>query len=168
MRMSKPVERLRPDQLVKVLRAAEPALMRIALRLCATFDDARDLVDEVCDRASRRGIPADVANPRAHLAKLAKSVFIDRCRAAARGPMHAACDDGTHAEEPVWTNVTSEDLARAARRLEPIDRRTWDARTAEQLSYDQIAQLDGATRTQVAERLDRCRTTLRDELRGKP
>src|SRR5262245_27978900 len=63
---------------------AEPALRRLAERLCAGNVDARDLLQDTFERAVRQGIRAEVRNPCAWLATIMHNLFIDRCRAAAR------------------------------------------------------------------------------------
>ncbi len=74
--------RRRAPALDAVIAEAEPQLLAIAERLCASPADARDLVQDALERAMRQGIPDDVRNPRAYLATIMHNLFIDRCRAA--------------------------------------------------------------------------------------
>jgi len=71
-----------------VLEDAAPVLTRIAQRLYGHTADAHDLLQDTIERAIRQGLPADVQSPRAWLATIMHNLFVDRCRAAARAPVH--------------------------------------------------------------------------------
>jgi RNA polymerase sigma-70 factor (ECF subfamily) len=160
--------------LAATLAAHEDVLLRIAERLCASAADARDLVQDAFERATRQGIPADVRNPRAWLTTIMHNLFIDRCRAAARRPSHEPLDDAhgdvtplAATQEPAWMRVTLDDVRVAAGELEPAFRDVYILATFERLSYDDIAKKLGIEKVTVGTRLNRARKKLRELLVAK-
>ncbi len=159
-------------RLAATLEHAEPRLLRIAERLCASVADARDLVQDTFERAMRQGIPSDVRNPCAWLSTIMHNLFIDRCRAAARQPgqepLREAHDNmmtSQHTDdEPQWIRATIEDVRAALLELEPIYREVYELYTFDGRSYDYIAKRLEIDRVTVGTRLTRARRKLRDVL----
>jgi RNA polymerase sigma-70 factor, ECF subfamily len=153
-----------------VIADAEPQLLAIAERLCASPADARDLVQDTLERAMRQGVPDDVRNPRAYLATIMHNLFIDRCRAAKRHPSPEPLDDAAcageivsieTAEEPAWTRVTLDDVRAALAQVEPTFARVYALHAFEHRSYGEIATELAIERTTVGTRLNRARIKLR-------
>lgn len=151
---------------------AEPVLTRIAERLCANAADARDLVQDTFERVTRQGLPSDVRNPCAWLAKSMHNLFIDRCRSAARRPNHEPLAE-QHADitqleadspEPAWTMITVEDVREALTELDAAYREVYVLYTFERRSYEQIAERLSIQRVTVGTRLNRARKKLREVL----
>lgn len=151
---------------------AEPVLSRIAERLCASSADARDLVQDTFERVTRQGLPSDVRNPCAWLAKSMHNLFIDRCRTAARRPNHEPLAD-QHADltplevdppEPAWTLITVEDVREALAEIDATYSEVYVLHTFEHRSYEQIAERLSIQRVTVGTRLNRARKKLREVL----
>jgi RNA polymerase sigma-70 factor, ECF subfamily len=164
----------RPQSRTSALHAAiaeaEPQLLGIAERLCASVADARDLVQDTLERAMRQGISDDVRNPRAYLATIMHNLFIDRCRAAKRHPSPEPLDDAAcageivsieTADEPAWTRVTLDDVRAALAQIEPAFARVYAMHAFEHRSYEAIANELAIERTTVGTRLNRARIKLR-------
>jgi RNA polymerase sigma-70 factor (ECF subfamily) len=150
---------------------AEPALMRLAERLCASHADTLDLVQDTFERAMRQGLPPGVRSPRAWFATVMHNLFVDRCRAAARQPSCDALDDQddivpleAHAPEPPWTQITVEDIRDALDEIDPTFRDVYVSYTFDHRSYEQIAEQLAIQRVTVGTRLTRARKKLRDIL----
>jgi len=101
---------------------AEPALKRLAERLCEDSVAAHDLLPDTFERAVRQGIQPEVRNTGGGSTRPMHNLFMDRCRAAARQPnfggsrrrteqRHAARADAT---EPEWNRITAQDISRCA------------------------------------------------------
>jgi RNA polymerase sigma-70 factor (ECF subfamily) len=165
-------EREKAVVLASALAEHEPALLRVAERLCAGPADARDLVQDVFERAARQGIPTDVRSPRAWLTTMMHNLFIDRCRANARRPTHESLDD-SHAEvtpldakadEPPWQRLTIDDVRSALDAIEPTFRDVYILHTFDKLPYEDIAKRLRIERVTVGTRLNRARRKLREVL----
>ena len=162
----------RSRQLADLLTSAEPALRRLAQRLCPDGIDVHDLVQDTFERAMRRGIPPEVRSPQAWLATVMHNLFIDRCRAAARRPAPEMLeDDHGHvvplepdADEPAWTGITTADVRAALEQIGPVYRDVYRMHTFEHLSYKQIAEQLQIEPFTVGTRLCRARKRLRDLL----
>lgn len=152
----------------------EDSLVRIAERLCATKADARDLVQDTFERAMRQGIPGEVRSVCAWLTTMMHNLFVDRCRMAARRPVHEPLDD-RHRElasqspdrgssEPAWSRITIDDVRDALGDIEPLFREVYVLHSFERLPYEHIAQRLGIERITVGTRLSRARKKLRDVL----
>jgi RNA polymerase sigma-70 factor (ECF subfamily) len=171
--MAEPVvapARERTAGLDAVLASCEPVLLRVAERLCASSADARDLLQDTLERATRQGVPADVRNPRAWLATIMHNLFIDRCRAVARQPVHETLDDDhgvvplDQSEEPAWGRATIEDVRAALDQIDPVFAQVYRLHTFDQLSYEEIAKRLRVERVTVGTRLNRARKKLREVL----
>lgn len=154
------------------IAAAKPTLSLIATRLCATPADAADLVQDTVERAMRQGISADVRNPRAWLATIMHNLFIDRCRAQRRLPVHESLDE-SHGEsvdlfdpvdEPAWSRATLDDVKSALAQIEPMFADVYRRHTFDHQSYEQIATALRIERVTVGTRLNRARKMLRKVL----
>jgi len=154
-----------------VLADAAPILAKIAQRLYRSASDANDLVQDTIERAIRIGLPEDVHNPRAWLATMMHNLFIDRCRKAARAPVHEPLDDvhdamnltplSLDAPEPNWSDATIEDVRAALDQIDQEFRKVYIMHTFEQRSYEQIAAELKISRVTVGTRLTRTRKLLR-------
>jgi RNA polymerase sigma-70 factor (ECF subfamily) len=166
------VELVNDRSLQAALVDAEPALLRIAERLCASHADMLDLLQDTFERAMRQGIPAGVRSPRAWLATIMHNLFVDRCRAAARRPSCEVLDEAhgdivpleAHAAEPPWSQITVEDIRDALDEIEPTFRDVYVSYTFDHRSYAQIAEQLSIQRITVGTRLTRARKKLRDIL----
>jgi RNA polymerase sigma-70 factor, ECF subfamily len=162
-----------PANLATALVDAQPALARIAARLCATEADARDLVQDTFERATRQGLPADVRSPIAWLTTMMHNLFIDRCRHAARRPSHEPLDPAAHADtrqidpdppEPAWARISIADIKAALDDIDPVYREVYKLHTFDHWSYEQIADHLSIQRITVGTRLNRARKKLREVL----
>jgi RNA polymerase sigma-70 factor (ECF subfamily) len=165
-------ERELPERLESALVDAEPALKRLAERLCENTADARDLLQDTFERAVRHGIPPEVRCTRAWLTTIMHNLFIDHCRAAARQPNHDALED-KHCNviqlepdvlEPAWTQITVQDIHDALDQIDRVYRDVYRLHTFEHLSYERIAQQLSIQRITVGTRLNRARKRLREVL----
>jgi RNA polymerase sigma-70 factor (ECF subfamily) len=151
---------------------AEPRLLKVAERLCASPADARDLVQDTFERAMRQGIPSDLRNPCAWFTTIMHHLFIDRCRALARQPMqeplHEAHDNTIPSrvvdEEPVWNKLTVADVRAALPKIETKYREVYEMHTFEGRSYEDISTVLKIDRVTVGTRLTRARKKLREVL----
>jgi RNA polymerase sigma-70 factor (ECF subfamily) len=151
---------------------AGPVLSRIAERLCANAADARDLVQDTFEKATRTGLPPDVRNPSGWLATIMHNLFIDRCRARARRPSHEPLVD-QHANvtqidpdppEPPWSLITVDHIREALAELDPAYSEVYTLHTFERWTYEQIAERLSIQRVTVGTRLNRARKKLREVL----
>jgi RNA polymerase sigma-70 factor (ECF subfamily) len=151
---------------------AEPALMRLGERLCASHADTLDLLQDTFERAMRQGMPVSVRSPRAWLATIMHNLFVDRCRAAARRPRCEVLDE-EHGDvlpleaqppEPAWSRITVEDIRVALDEIDPAFRDVYVSYTFDRRSYEQIADQLSIQRVTVGTRLTRARKKLRDIL----
>lgn len=156
-----------------VLEDAAPVLTRIAQRLYGNTQDAHDLLQDTIERAIRQGLPADVQNPRAWLATIMHNLFVDRCRAAARAPVHEPLEDVHHdnvtplsvdSPEPAWSYLTIENVRAALDVIDRPFREVYVMHTFERRSYEDIAAQLKISRVTVGTRLTRTRKMLRKEL----
>lgn len=155
-----------------VLEDAAPVLTRIAQRLYGNAADAHDLLQDTIERAIRQGLPVDVQNPRAWLATVMHNLFVDRCRATARAPVHEPLEElhdnvtplGIEGPEPAWSHLTIEDVRAALDAIDRPFREVYVMHTFERRSYEDIAAELKISRVTVGTRLTRTRKMLRKEL----
>jgi RNA polymerase sigma-70 factor, ECF subfamily len=160
------------ERLEAALVDAEPVLSRIAERMCANAADARDLVQDTLERATRQGLPPEVRNPPGWLVTIMHNIFIDRCRARSRRPNHEPlADQHTNVTqidpdppEPAWSRITVDDVRAALTELDPTYSEVYDLHTFQHWSYDQIAARLSIQRVTVGTRLNRARKKLREVL----
>ena len=141
---------------------AEPVLSRIAERMCASKADARDLVQDTFERATRIGLPEEVRNPAGWLVRIMHNLFIDRCRARARRPTHESLEQHTNitpleadAPEPAWSRITVDDIREALAELDPVYSRVYELHTFQHWTYEKIAEELSIQRITVGTRLNR-------------
>lgn len=160
------------ERLTAALVNAAPVLSRIAERLCANAADARDLVQDTFERATRIGLPPELRSPSAWLVTIMNNLFIDRCRARARRPTHEPLVE-QHADvtqldpdppEPAWSRITVDDIREALATLDASYREVYELHTFERWSYEQIAERLSIQRVTVGTRLNRARKKLREVL----
>jgi RNA polymerase sigma-70 factor (ECF subfamily) len=159
-----------------VLEDAAPVLKRIAQRLYGNAPDAHDLLQDTIERAIRQGLPAAVQNPRAWLATIMHNLFVDRCRAASRAPVHESLEEAhdkyhdnvtplsVDSPEPAWSQLTIEDVRAALDAIDRPFREVYVMHTFERRPYEEIAALLKIRRVTVGTRLTRTRKLLRKEL----
>jgi RNA polymerase sigma-70 factor (ECF subfamily) len=155
-----------------VLEDAAPVLTRLAHRLYGNASDASDLLQDTIERAIRQGLPDDVLNPRAWLATIMHNLFVDRCRAASRAPVHEPLGEvhdnvtplGIDSPEPAWSHLTIEDVRAALDVIDRPFREVYVMHTFERRSYEEIAAELKISRVTVGTRLTRTRKMLRREL----
>jgi RNA polymerase sigma-70 factor (ECF subfamily) len=155
-----------------MLEDAAPVLTRIAQRLYGNAPDANDLLQDTIERAIRQGLPVDVQNPRAWLATIMHNLFVDRCRATARAPVHEPLEElhanvtplGVDGPEPAWSHLTIEDVRAALDAIDRPFREVYVMHTFERRSYEDIAAQLKISRVTVGTRLTRTRKMLRKEL----
>jgi RNA polymerase sigma-70 factor (ECF subfamily) len=152
--------------LESVLMDAEPALRRLAKRLCGDNVDAHDLLQDTFEWALRQGMPPGISKL-AWLARIMHHLFIDRYRVAARRPNHEALEDihrnfaELEFEELDFSKITVDDIRDALGAIEPVYREVYVLHTFEHLSYEQIAERLSIQRITVRTRLARARKKLR-------
>jgi RNA polymerase sigma-70 factor (ECF subfamily) len=156
-------------ELERVLADAGPTLARIAAGWCMNEADARDLVQDTFERATRQGLPFALRNPRAWLVAIMHNLFIDRCRAAARRPRAEPLDEGMIAtsdppDVPIWLRLTVEDVRAALAELDAPFREVFALHELEDWTYEQVAAHLSIHRLTVGTRLTRARRKLRDVL----
>jgi RNA polymerase sigma-70 factor (ECF subfamily) len=160
------------ERLGAALVDAEPVLTRISERMCANAADARDLVQDTFERATRLGLPPEVRNPAGWLVTIMHNLFIDRCRARARRPGHEPLVE-QHANvtqldpdppEPRWSLITVDDIRAALAELEPAYREVYELHTFQRWPYEKIAEQLAIQRVTVGTRLNRARKKLREVL----
>jgi RNA polymerase sigma-70 factor (ECF subfamily) len=158
------------DDVAALLADAEPALRRLARRLCASDDDAADLVQDTFERAMRGGVPRGLRSPRAWLTRIMHNRFVDRCRSARNDtqPLEDSYAEVVQLEpdgsEPAWGKITVDDVRAALDQLEPVYREVYQMRVFEGLSYEAIAERVSIARLTVGTRLSRARKRLREVL----
>jgi RNA polymerase sigma-70 factor (ECF subfamily) len=155
-----------------VLEDAAPVLTKIAHRLYGNTSDAHDLMQDTIERAIRQGLPADVQNPRAWLATIMHNLFVDRCRAMARAPVHEPLEEfhdnvtplSVDSPEPAWSQLSIDDVRAALDGIDRPFREVYVMHTFERRSYEDIAAQLKISRVTVGTRLTRTRKMLRKEL----
>jgi RNA polymerase sigma-70 factor (ECF subfamily) len=160
----------RPSRaLSEAFREAEPLLRAQAVRLCRNLSDANDLVQDTFERALRFSADTPPRNPRAWLATILHHLFVDRCRAQARRPLHEPLSD-RHATgsyelaaepQPAWSLATLDDVRAALEAIDADFRRVYQMHVFEHRSYEEIAAELHIQRVTVGTRLVRARHQLR-------
>lgn len=165
-------ERGARDDLKAVFAELQPALLRMAERMCGNRADAEDVLQETFLRAVRHGMPPDIRNIAAWLTTMLKNALIDHCRKKKRHANHEAMTDlhdgVTQLEpdgpEPAWSTITIDDIRDALDAIDPVYREVYQLHTFENRTYEQIAQQLGIQRVTVGTRLNRARKKLREVL----
>jgi RNA polymerase sigma-70 factor (ECF subfamily) len=153
-----------------VVREHQAALQAMAIRLCGSSADARDLVQDTQERAFRRFDTFEPGtNCRAWLFTILHRTFIDRCRRRAHEGGATCLDDVDVAAPepeapPPWASISGQQLAQAIASLEDSFRTVYVLHAVESLSYQQIAERLGLPVNTVGTRLARARRKLRASL----
>jgi RNA polymerase sigma-70 factor (ECF subfamily) len=168
--MAAPGEAAERHAFDRAFREAEPFLRAVARRLCRNTSDCDDLVQDTFERALRAS-GAPPVNSRAWLAAILQNLFIDRCRAVGRRPIHEPLDEhheitahpASYAidDEPPWSNTTLADIREVLDEVEPEFRRVYEMQVFENRSYEEIAATLRIERVTVGTRLTRARRRLR-------
>jgi len=155
---------------VEKLLAELPSLLRVARRLTRTEADAEDLVQATVVRAiERQGDLRDQAKLRAWLLRVQRSVHLNSVRGL-RAQLEVI-EGGEKAQEPRG-DLEAEILDRAFEgkvkdALEALPEQLRDAlllREVEELSYEEIAQVQGCPVGTVRSRLARARLEILERL----
>ncbi len=154
-----------------IVRAHGPDLMRRAIWLTQTIDDARDLYQDTIERALRghsSRVPVEKVRTWLHI--IMHNLFVDRCRAPAsrsrRSLTEALLARLSAAEpstEPWWWSVDQDAIDRAMSQLSPRLHEVF-AMHLQGLSYSKIAERLAIPLNTVATRLRRARQKLRSLL----
>lgn len=168
--MAAPGEAAERHAFDRAFREVEPFLRAVARRLCRNTSDCDDLVQDTFERALRAS-GAPPVNSRAWLAAILQNLFIDRCRAVARQPIHEPLDEHHEItahpascaieDEPPWSNTTLADIREVLDEVEPEFRRVYEMQVFENRSYEEIAATLRIERVTVGTRLTRARRRLR-------
>ena len=151
-----------------IVRAHGPDLMRRAIWLTHTLDEAWDLYQDTIERALRNHssrIPAEKARNWLHI--VMHNLFVDRCRAPASRSRRSLTDSllaRLSAAEPVseawWWNLDQAEIDRAMSQLSPPLHDVFSMHVRG-LCYSQIAAGLAIPLNTVATRLRRARQKLR-------
>jgi RNA polymerase sigma-70 factor (ECF subfamily) len=139
-------------------------LFGTAMRLCRNEADARDLVQDVMERALRAGgsLPAN-ANVRGWLLAILRNLFIDRTRSARRWRWAALPDDLGAPEpdkEPEWASIGMDEVRAALDEVDGRFRRAYEMYELEGRSYKEIAAALGIPVVTVGTKVLRVRRKL--------
>jgi RNA polymerase sigma-70 factor (ECF subfamily) len=146
----------------------QPALERMALRLCGNHADAHDLVQDTFERALRTVHVRPPESPQPWLITIMRNLFVDHCRRLSRQPQwvpmtvehHERCQPDPELE-PAWAAITPAQLQAALSRLDERFRQVCELRCRASASYEQIAAVLGIPKSTVATRLGRARRKVR-------
>jgi len=155
-------------RIAREIRAQETRLLAIASKLCRNRDEARDLVQDVYERALRsQGHLRPDSNVGGWLLTILHNLFIDRCRArAARPALVPIAEDSAAAAappvepSPIWDAITPEDVRVAVTRLPEEFRSVFSLYEAGR-SYEEIARELAIPKSTVGTRMIRARAKLR-------
>ena len=157
-----PIDSLR-SMLVELL----PVLRVVARGLCRNAAEVEDLVQDTFEKALRSIGSVDVTrNPRGWMVTILHNLHIDRCRELARRQTHVPVDDvplvqPEPATVPAWSEMTVDDVRRAADALPDDLRAVYVPFALEGKSYIEIAEALGIPKATVGTRLLRARTQLK-------
>jgi RNA polymerase sigma-70 factor (ECF subfamily) len=164
----RPVSVPDPDvtrRLDALVREHQSALYAFALKLCGNPSDARDLVQDVFERALRSDAQART-NDRSWLFTVLHHLFVDRYRRQQRGPRLASIEDVELAASeppppPAWADVTEKQLRAALDELDPDFREVYRMHALEGLAYAEIAARLDAPISTIGTRIMRARRRLK-------
>jgi RNA polymerase sigma-70 factor, ECF subfamily len=158
-----------PGQGERALAAYVPALRAAARTLCRSDAECQDLVQDTLERALRylRAKHDRVRNMRAWLITILRNVFTDRLRKHRTTVSVDDCEAPAPDPQPVWANVTPEDVQAACATIDPLLRKVFELRYLQEKTYREIAiELDIPVNT-VGSRLYRARKALEERLLAK-
>jgi RNA polymerase sigma-70 factor (ECF subfamily) len=144
------------------------AIFRFLRRLSGRAEIAEDLTQEVFLRVVRRlDSYQERQQERAWLFRIARNVFFDRGRLAARAPGAAVVEDA-NVVSVVAPQVTALALDQALACLAEAERTAFLMREVGGLGYAEIADVLETTPDAVRNRIHRARLTLREALAALP
>lgn len=157
---------------VERLVAELPALFRMARRLTRSEVDAEDLVQSTVVRAmEKRDDLRDHERLRAWLFQVQRTVLLNGARGAARrfeviqgGKGAAPPEPSEDLEEEILRRSFDDRVTRAVDAMRPEWKEALLLREVEELSYEEIASVQGCPVGTVRSRLARARTALFEEL----
>jgi RNA polymerase sigma-70 factor (ECF subfamily) len=140
------------------------AVYRAALRVTGRSADAEDVLQTVFLRVLSRGDSVEAAErPAAYFRRAAINASVDLLRRRAAHAEMPYDDEGPHAAvEPEW--LLKEQLRRAVATLDPDDAALFLLRYVEGCSNQELADVFGLEKNNVAVRLHRIRTRLQTEM----
>jgi RNA polymerase sigma-70 factor (ECF subfamily) len=138
-------------------------VFRLLRRLSGSPDEAEELAQEVFLRVVR-ALPAyeERRLERAWVFRIARNVWLDRCRARGRAPSACPIDEARDAEPGMQTLRVA--LDQALSRLGEAEREAFLLREVAGLGYEEIAAATGATPDAARSRIHRARVALRQAL----
>lgn len=150
-----------------------PAMRACASRLCRSYYDPDDVVQDAMLRAFRnRGQVSDPTRMRSWLLTIVTNTFIDLTRQRKRRPEHVEMVVELPAPEPSdpvpWDHIELEDLRGAIDQLPEDVRDTYRMFAFEGRDYVSIAEAQQIPRATVGSRIFRARKRLRALLTTEP
>jgi RNA polymerase sigma-70 factor (ECF subfamily) len=158
------------ESLRRLLVEQLPILRAVAGRFYRDPAEVEDLVQDAFEKALKSIATVDPEqNPRGWMVTILHNLHIDRCRKRARRLPHVPCDDlplpaPEPAEVHAWSEITGDDLRRAAARLPEDLRAVYVMFALEGHSYTEVAAALGIPKATVGTRLLRARTQLKQIL----
>ena len=150
------------DAFEQLVMAYEGPVYRLALRMCGSAEDAREVTQDAF-LAAWRGLPAFRGDSRfsSWLYRLTTNAAIDFLRREKEAPERT---DPQQPELLAEQREQQEALQRALDQLSPEHRQVLLLRVVQQLSYDEIAQALSLESGTVKSRISRARRQLREIL----
>jgi RNA polymerase sigma-70 factor, ECF subfamily len=161
-------------QFEELCREHHPAILREAIRLTRSHDDAWDLVQDTYERALRSfDTFRQGTNAFAWLRTIMTRRFIDDWRLRNRRPRHSNIDDMEVAapqpeEQPLWETFAANELDDALERIPEQYRTIIEAHALRRESYASLSERLQAPIKTVGTRLFRARAKLRAALLEEP
>lgn len=151
-------------QVGQLYREHAPALLRYIRCGFADATSAEDLLHETFVRAMRRpDLLADAVSPRAWLFAIARNVAVSWLR---RRRASVALPEGIAAPANEPLDPSLQRMRRAIAALPPLQREALELRLREQLSYEEIAAVQGVPVGTVGSRLHHAVRRLREVMAG--
>jgi RNA polymerase sigma-70 factor (ECF subfamily) len=161
------------DSYTQLVRRYRDRYIRFAVRMVGSPDEAEDVLQSAFVRAYR-GL-ARCAEPERFAAWL-YTIVVNECRTyisrRARREQRIVYDDSrlafTAAEQPADADMWREEIERALEQL-PVDQReAFLLKHVEELSYDEMEEITGASTSALKMRVKRACERLRELLEGVP
>lgn len=158
----------RQRQVAELTRLHGDYLRGLARRLCRSYLDPDDLVQDVFEKTLRTptAIPPG-ANERAWLSRVMQNLFIDRIRrrsARREDPIEVDPAAVTPEAGAWWESLTVDDIRAQLAQLPADQRVTFELFAFEHKSYDEIAARLGIAKNTVGTRILRARQKIRELL----
>jgi RNA polymerase sigma-70 factor (ECF subfamily) len=162
------------DWLATLLASMQGGMHKRALLFSDNREDARDAVQQACERAWRRRTQrVPIAQARAWLLRILHNVLVSAWRARRRHCRHPLLGDldsfvaPVEEERPVWQLLDRADIDLARRSLPPSLRLVHQLCDLEGVGYAEAARRLGIPRATVGTRLFRARRRLRELLAAR-